>query len=180
MKDFSIVVLVIFLGLLMTCCYMLALVNAENTQSQQQQHISVSWVTMQSNRITSSSPVKQRLPNSVWNRNVWYSWVQVMIWWPRWHMLNTHTHTNTSKSWLTHCFHPPPIVMPWLFEASQTLRQDMEGEGEILRKRRRERETDCCAWWAETNLPFMIVQKKKTIASDLLWNFHWIDASCGD
>lgn len=138
MKDFSIVVLIIFLGLLMTCCYMLALVNAENTQSQQ--HISVLWVTMQSNRITSSSPVKQRLPNSVWNRNVWYSWVQVMIWWPRWHMLNTHTHTNTSKSWLTHCFHPPPIVMPWLFEASQTLRQDMEGEGEIPRKRRRERE----------------------------------------
>lgn len=98
MKDFSIVVLVIFLGLLMTCCYMLALVNAENTQSQQQQHISVLWVTMQSNRITSSSPVKQRLPNSVWNRNVWYSWVQVMIWWPRWHMLNTHTHTQTLQS----------------------------------------------------------------------------------
>lgn len=98
MKDFSIVVLVIFLGLLMTCCYMLALVNAENTQSQQQQHISVLWVTMQSNLITSSSPVKQRLPNSVWNRNVWYSWVQVMIWWPRWHMLNTHTHTQTLQS----------------------------------------------------------------------------------
>lgn len=158
----------VFLGLLMACSHMSFFVYAVSNQRQQQQ-MSASWVTPQSNHFTSNAPVSKSLPNSIWNRNVWYSWVQVMIRWPGWHILNTHsdphtdTHTHTRFKGLTHPpprhhhqhhFHPLLTVMSWLFEESQTLGQDSQGG----------RETGVCVFGrlnsSNSPIPQVIVPKK--------------------
>lgn len=99
------------------------------------------WVTRHSNHITSSAAVNLWLPDSILNRNVWYSWTQVMIqydaaddtcWTPK------QTHTHICFKGLTHHpqSHPLPTVMSWLLEISQTLRQDSQRErGRKVRER---------------------------------------------
>lgn len=141
----------VFLGLLMACSHMSFFVYAVSNQRQQQQ-MSASWVTPQSNHFTSNAPVSKSLPNSIWNRNVWYSWVQVMIRWPGWHILNTHsdphtdTHTHTRFKGLTHP--PPPSPPPAPFPPTAHCHvMTLRGEpNSWARQSRRERDRSLCVW----------------------------------
>lgn len=61
------------------------------TQNENQQQTSVLWVTTQSSPITSRKPGAAK---SNMEKECLVFCVQLVIWWPVWHMLNTLTHTQ--------------------------------------------------------------------------------------